>query len=193
MLIFSAHADTNFQEHRMEDLGDGQLLGHMDNFIGVHCLMAAYFSGRMFSRHIRIELTEGEEIDMAGARRVAEDVLEDDIVIAIDVTGTPTEADFVIEKCFSEEMQTFLQDALIDMDFDMYEDCPDPVASGDESDVYREKTSMTCLLGIPVWGGDYNAGEVESSRHHIDQVIEAICLISEHYAARFHEEEEISD
>ncbi len=48
--------------------------GHLDNFVGCHAVMQAYFSGKMDSDRIRIELTWGEEIGLLGgegARRIA--------------------------------------------------------------------------------------------------------------------------
>lgn len=35
-------------------------------------------------------------------------------------------------------------------EYDLYEDCPDPIANEDESDVYFKKTDYTLFFGIPV-------------------------------------------
>lgn len=67
--VISCHADTGFRSHRMK-LSQDTCIGQMDNFVGVHAVMNAYFSGRMNLPNLRIELTYGEETDMAGAREV---------------------------------------------------------------------------------------------------------------------------
>ena len=98
MLVISAHADTNFRRHSLAVRG-GEYLGHLDNLVGVHAVMLAYFSGRLAPGRARIELTYGEEEDFAGARRVAPTLGPRDLVAVVDVTATPTRAGFVIEKC----------------------------------------------------------------------------------------------
>jgi hypothetical protein len=179
MLVISCHSDTGFRQHAMRRLEHGMLEGHMDNFVGVHAVMLAYFSGRLHQPYIRIELTYGEETDMAGAYEVLDTLYKQDVVLVVDVTGTPTEADFVIEKCRNQEMQRFLWDALSGLAFDMYDDCPDPIADSDETDVYDEKCPYVCFLGIPCLGGDYNEGPVRCRQKSIEQIAEALCRIAE--------------
>ncbi len=67
---------------------NGHFTGHLDNFAGVYAVMNAFFSGRLHSDLIRIELTYGEETDMDGARMVLDSLSDDDTVIVVDVTGT---------------------------------------------------------------------------------------------------------
>jgi hypothetical protein len=70
-LVISCHADTGFPAHRL-NRERGACVGHLDNFVGVHAVMNAYFSGRMDAPNLRIELTYGEETGMAGAYEVLE-------------------------------------------------------------------------------------------------------------------------
>ncbi len=179
MLIISCHADTGFGSHSLKKLDDGLILGHLDNFIGVHSVMLAYFSGRMNQDYVRIELTYDEEGEFAGAYEVLETLDENDFVIVIDVTATPTQADIVFEKCRNPEIRCFIEKALHGMKFDIYEDCPDPVACSDEADVYSEKCPRTCFMGIPLFGGDYNAGPVLAKETTPAIIAEAICRIAE--------------
>ena len=102
MIIISAHADTNFKKVNLQIEGD-YYKGYLDNYVGVYAVMKAYFSGKMNFDYVRVELTYGEEIDMAGAKKVAEEITNDDLVIVVDVTATPTKKDFVIEKCESKK------------------------------------------------------------------------------------------
>jgi len=181
MLVFSVHADTNFTHHALSRLEGGIVHGQLDNFVGVHTIMKAYFSGRMDKPWVRIELTHGEERGMAGAKEVAAGLDESDMVIVIDVTGVDSDKDFVIEKCESRKLRNFLNRALEGMDFDIYRGCEDPVAQADETDVYSDVTKYTCMLAIPVWGGDYNEEPVCCRDWTIDVVAEAVCRLAEAY------------
>jgi len=159
----------------------GDFCGHLDNFVGVHAVMRAYFSGEMDQENVAIELTYGEETGMAGAREVLARLSPADTVIVVDVTGAPTAADITIEKCVNKEMQSFLREALRGIRYDLYEGCPDPVASADETDVYREKVSRVCFLGIPCTGGDYNAGEVTARKASVEAASRALIRIARHF------------
>ena len=173
-LIISCHADTGFRSHRLCRTTDGLITGHLDNFVGVHTVMNAFFSGKMDPSSVRIELTYGEETDMEGAYEVLESLSPNDVVIVVDVTGTETYKDIVIEKCMSAKMRTFVRAALDGMSYDLYEGCPDPIADSDESDVYREKLEHVFFLGIPCTGGDYNAGVVSCRQASIAATSEAL-------------------
>lgn len=173
-LVISCHADTGFRSHRLKHNVGGTVTGQLDNFVGVHCVMQAYFSGQLNFPNVRIELTYGEEVDMAGAYEVLETLSPDDTVIVVDVTGTPTNKDIVIEKCESLTMRTFVEKALNEMSYDLYEACPDPVASCDESDVYRGRLKNVFFLGIPCTGGDYNVDPVTCREASIHATCEAI-------------------
>jgi len=153
----------------------------MDNFVGVYGMMKAYFSGRLTNNHTRIELTYGEETDMEGAQKVAGTLTKDDTVIIVDVTGTPTDKDLVIEKCKNPSVQNYIKMALKGLSYDLYADCPDPVSCYDETDVYSLVTPNCCFLGIPCQGGDYNAGHVSCRKSSVDALAEAVCRLSEHY------------
>ena len=172
-LVISCHADTGFRFHRLERRG-GSCIGHLDNFVGVHAVMKAYFSGRMNSPGLRIELTYGEETDMAGAYEVLETLSPDDVVVVVDVTATPTECDLVIEKCASPAMRAFVGAALEGVSYELHADCPDPVSDCDETDVYREKLENVFFLGIPCSGGDYNAGAVSCRESSIAAASDAL-------------------
>jgi hypothetical protein len=172
-LVISCHADTGFPSHRLKRL-NGSCVGHLDNFAGVHAVMNAYFSGRMDSPGLRIELTYGEETDMAGAYEVLETLSADDVVVVVDVTGTLTDRDLVIEKCASPEMQSFVRAALEGLSYELHADCPDPIANSDESDVYREKLDNVFFLGIPCHGGDYNSVAVSCKESSISAASEAL-------------------
>jgi hypothetical protein len=185
MLVFSCHADTNFRFHSLKRDESGHIKGHLDNFIGVHAMMKAYFSGRLDKDYVRIELTYGEEKDYAGALEVLQSLKKSDVVIVVDVTATESGKDLVFEKCRSRKLQTFLERALKDIPFDLYDHCPDPIAWEDEVDVYQPKCRNTCFMGIRVWGGDYNEGAVCSDEHYIDQFVEAICRIVEEFPRHF--------
>jgi len=181
MLVISCHADTGFRAHSLHRMDDGTVYGHLDNFAGVWSVMKAYFSGRLNQGYVRIELTHGEETDLAGARAVSATLEPSDVVLVIDVTGAPTEGDFTIEKCRSQKLRDFLQDTLAGMRFDLYEGCPDPIASTDESDIYRETCELVFFLGVPCFGGDYNAGPVHCREQSLDAIAEAICRVAEAY------------
>lgn len=183
MLVFSCHADTGFDRHALERRADGVLYGHLDNFTGVYAVMSAYFSGRLNRDYLRIELTYGEEVDFAGALEVRETLRPHDVVFVVDVTGTPTKGDLVIEKCESPELRRFLETVLAGMAVDIYPDCPDPVSDEDETDVYREAVRFTCFLGVPCFGGDYNDGRVCCRDASLAAMAEAICRIAEGFPA----------
>jgi len=179
MLVISCHADTGFRSHRLRVRSDGTVRGNLDNFAGVHAVMTAYFSGRMNVRDLRIELTEGEETDFGGARRVARTLRPEDMVIVVDVTGVRTRKDFTIEKCEHESLRQFLESALQGMRYSLYTGCPDPIANEDETDVYREVCTRVCFIGIPCVGGDYNDGPVRCRLRSIQAVSEALCRLAE--------------
>ena len=175
--VISCHADTGFRSHRLKRIQD-TCIGHMDNFVGVHAVMNAYFSGKMDLPNIRIELTYGEETDMAGAYGVLQTLSSDDVVVVVDVTGAPTSCDITIEKCSSPEMQSFVHEALKGISYELHEDCPDPIANMDESDVYSEKLKNVFFLGIPCHGGDYNTVKVSCSDASISAATEAIIRLA---------------
>ncbi len=180
MLIFSCHADTGFENHSLSHQGD-RYHGHLDNFVGVYGVMKAYFSGRITNDYTRIELTYGEEIDMEGAKQIASTLTEQDTVIIVDVTATPTSKDLVIEKCKNPIMQDYLTAALNGLSYDLYADCPDPISCCDETDVYSQITPYCCFLGIPCEGGDYNAGHVSCRKQSVEALTKAACRLSEYY------------
>lgn len=180
MLVISCHADTCGTAHRCEVRGHSYY-GHMDNFSGVHSVMDAFFSGRLRHDHVRIELTHGEEEDMEGARQVRRTLKKHDVVVVVDVTGTPTHKALVIEKCRDESLRAFLAKALDGVPFDLYEGCPDPIADEDEVDVYVKRIRRVFLLGIPCTGGDYNEEEVFCRKRSIAAATEAICRIAERF------------
>lgn len=173
-LIISCHADTGFRLHRLRRTGNGVLSGHLDNFAGVYAVMTAFFSGKMDSDRVRIELTYGEETDMEGAHEVIESLSPDDVVVVVDVTGTVTDQDITIEKCDSQAMRDFVRATLKGMSYALYQECPDPIAEEDECDVYRERLENVFFLGIPCTGGDYNSGEVSIREASIAAASEAI-------------------
>ena len=175
--VISCHADTGFRTHRLRRT-EGICAGHLDNFAGVHAVMNAYFSGKMDVPCLRIELTYGEETDMEGAAEVLRTLSASDVVVVVDVTGTPTSCDITIEKCASPSLQSFVKVALEGMSYELHADCPDPVADEDECDVYAEKIQNVFFLGIPCRGGDYNSGEVSCSVASISAATEALIRLS---------------
>jgi len=177
-LVISCHADTGFKTHRLKVKKNGDYHGHLDNFIGVYAVMNSYFSGKLDRENIRIELTYGEETGMDGAKEVLKTLHKDDTVIVVDVTGVPTKKDFTIEKCSDKGLREFLDKALSGMSYELYEDCPDPVANADECDIYNKKVKRVCFLGIPCRGGDYNAGMVSASPRSVSAVSEALARIA---------------
>ena len=183
-LIFSCHADTGFRSHRLRIDKNGDYLGHLDNFVGVFALMNAYFSGKLDHPGIRIELTYGEETDMEGAIRVMDTLHSYDTVIVIDVTGAETGSDITIEKCSDPGMQFFIKEALKGISYHLYEGCPDPVADEDESDIYREKVTKVCFLGIPCSGGDYNSEMVKAKRKSVEAATQAIIKLAEAFSGK---------
>jgi hypothetical protein len=182
VLVFSAHGDTNFKRVELHHIdNNGGMRGHLDNFAGVHCLLNAYFSGRLNKDYVRIEITYGEETDMEGARMLRNELTDRDVVVVIDVTGVVTEKLFVVEKCFNGKLRKFLTEIFSDFSCDIYEACPDLIANQDETDVYRKKTPYCFFLGVPVTGGDYNAGVVDSNFKHFDAIRDAVIRIVEKY------------
>jgi hypothetical protein len=182
MFVISCHADTGFRQHQLQRLPEGVVVGHLDNFAGVHAVMLAYFSGGLPSRGVRIELTYGEETDFGGAYEVLKTLRGWDVVVVVDVTGTPTEKDFVIEKCPHRPMRELVERALAGLSFDLHADCPDPVCDIDETDVYRDACPMTCFLGVPVVGGDYNDEVVSCRERSLHAVAEALCRLAHTWA-----------
>jgi len=183
MLIFSCHADTGFETHYLEKRDDGTYYGNLDNFVGVHAVMEAYFSGRLNRDYLRVELTYDEEKDFSGACEVLETVKSTDVVVVVDVTGAVTTADVHVEKCQNRAVWEFLETALAGLNFRMYEHCDDPVSDQDETDVYIKKSQYVFFLGVPCTGGDYNDGYVSCRRANIDATREAVCRIVEGYPA----------
>ena len=181
MLVISCHADTGFNSHALRRLEGGQVEGQLDNFAGVHAVMLAYFSGRLTRGDIRIALTHGEELGCLGAIELLPALGEGDLVAVVDVTGSPTRKDFTVEKCGNARVEAFLRLALGGLSYDLYRGCPDPVSDADETDVYVEKCPFTFFLGLPVEGGDYNAGPVRCRLASIQAVAEAICRIAEQF------------
>jgi hypothetical protein len=181
MFVISCHADTRFREHSLRRLPEG-VSGHLDNFAGVHAVMLAYFSGGLPARGVRVELTHGEETDFAGAYEVLRTLRGWDVVVVVDVSATPTDKDVVIEKCSHPRMRQLVERALAGTSFDLYADCPDPVCGIDETDVYRDACPMTCFLGVPVVGGDYNAGVVSCREQSLRAAAEALCRIAREWA-----------
>lgn len=177
-LVISCHADTGFASHRLHINEAGNYFGHLDNFLGVYAVMQAFFSGWLNFEHVRIELTQGEEIDMSGALVVAETLAPWDVVVVVDVTATPTDRDLVIEKCASGPMQRLVVEALAGLSYDLYPDCPDPVSTSDETDVYREVTENVFFLGLPVWGGDYNEQMVAARPAAVRAAAEALVRLA---------------
>jgi hypothetical protein len=178
MLVISCHADTCFREHRLERLAGGRLFGHLDNFAGVHAVMLAFFSGRLPAEGVRVELTHGEERGLLGAYEVMKTLHEDDVVVVVDVTGTPTDKDVVVEKCVHPGLRALVGRALAGTSYDLHAGCPDPVAGMDETDVYRGRCPRTCFLGVPV-SGDYNRGPASCSERSIHSAAEALCRIAQ--------------
>lgn len=177
VLVISCHADTGFKAHQLSIDKGGNYFGHLDNFIGVYAVMQAYFSGKINYENVRIELTYGEEDGMEGAYKVLKSLHKNDVAIVVDVTGIPTAKDITIEKCSDKWMQNFINKALDGMSYDLFEDCPDPIADEDESDVYREKLNKVCFLGIPCFGGDYNEGMVSARPKSVKAASQALIRI----------------
>jgi hypothetical protein len=176
-LVISCHADTGFEAHQLFIDKNSSYFGHLDNFIGVYAVMKSYFSGKINCENIRIELTYGEESGMEGAYKVLKSLHKNDVVIVVDVTGIPTLKDITIEKCSYKWMQNFIKEALTGISYDLFEDCPDPIADEDESDVYREKLNKVCFLGIPCYGGDYNKGMVRARPKSLEAASKALISI----------------
>lgn len=180
MIIISAHSDTNYKRVNLEIEGE-YYKGYLDNYVGVYTAMKVFFSGEVNFDYVRIELTPDEEIDMRGARMVAKDVKKHDLVIVIDVTGTETDKDFVIEKCKSHDLRKFLVSTLDGFSYDIYEDCPDPVSNEDEVEVYKHKTDQYFFLGLPCHGGDYNFTETKCKIRTVEEAAKAVIKICKNY------------
>lgn len=180
MIIISAHSDTNFKKVKLQTTADSYN-GYLDNYVGVYAAMKAYFSGDISFDYVRMELTYGEETGMSGAKEVAREVTNNDLVIVMDVTGTPTVKDFVVEKCKSDRVENFLRKTLKGFHFDLYKDCPDPISNMDEIEVYKKKTDNYFFLGIPCKGGDYNLKTVECSKRSIEECAKALIAICKNY------------
>jgi len=181
MIFISAHSDTNYKHVKLTK-DNTNYVGHLDNYVGVFSVMQAYFSGQLDSEHVRVELTYGEETDFEGAIEVAKEVKPDDLVIVVDVTATPTNKDFVIEKCKLPAIQYFLKDVLKNFDYDLYPDCPDPISIIDEVEIYKDKTDFCFFLGLPCEGGDYNVDSVKCKIKSVEKVSKAIIEICKNYS-----------
>jgi len=180
MIFISAHADTNYKRVNLE-IENEYYKGYLDNYVGVFVAMKAFFSGEINFDYVRMELTPDEEIDMRGAKEVAKEITKDDLVIVIDVTGTNTDKDFVIEKAKSENVRKFLNETLINFNYDIYEGCPDPISNIDEVEVYKKKTSNYFFLGLPCIGGDYNSVEVKCKIKSVEEAAKALIKICKDY------------
>ena len=176
--VISCHADTGFRSHRLSRAKAGVCYGHLDNFVGVHAVMNAYFSGRLDLPRVRIELTYGEESDMEGAEEVLATLTPKDLVVVVDVTGVPTTKDFTIEKCASLRMRRFVRKALRGMSYDLYAGCPDPIETEDECDVYAAKLKNVFFLGLACSGGDYNARRVSCRAASIAAASDALIRLA---------------
>ena len=188
-IVISAHGDTNWQEHHLVKqmgLREGQeekeveYYGHMDNFGGVHATMKAYFTGELPQERVRIEITYGEETGMDGAREVAETITPQDVVIVVDVTGTVTTNNIVIEKCSNQKLREFVTSVLQNskISYEVHSDCPDAIMDIDETNVYSNVTDLYFFLGLPVRGGDYNEGPVYCFAEDIEKLSEALILLT---------------
>lgn len=188
-VIISAHGDTNWTTHHLatnlgvripDGLEEDEYYGHMDNFGGVYATMMAYFSGRLPQDKVRIEITYGEETGMDGAKEVANTIESTDVVIVVDVTGTETTKNVVVEKCYHPRLRKLVTNCLQESNvtFDIYRDCPDPIAFEDETLIYSNITDYYFFLGLPVRGGDYNAGAVYCFKKDIEMLSEALILLT---------------
>lgn len=180
MIIVSAHSDTNFNKSVVK-ISDESYVGFLDNFVGVYAAMKALFSCDIQTEEVRIELTYGEEQGLLGAKELAHEINKDDLVIVIDVTGTLTDKDFVIEKCKSDTLEKFLNETLSGMSYDLYKDCPDPISDQDEVEVYKHCSDYTFFLGLPCVGGDYNSVHVGCKIASVDAVAKALVTICNNY------------
>lgn len=180
MIFISAHSDTNFNKSVVK-ITDGSYVGFLDNFVGVYAAMKALFSGEIKTEEVRIELTYGEEKGLIGAKEIAPEIQINDLVVVIDVTGTPTDKDIVIEKCKSDKLEKFLNETLDGMEYDLYKDCPDPISDQDEVEVYKHYSNYTFFLGLPCVGGDYNSVHVSCKIASVDAVAKALVLICNNY------------
>eukprot|EP01102_Stenamoeba_stenopodia_P003201 TRINITY_DN1312_c1_g1_i1.p1 TRINITY_DN1312_c1_g1~~TRINITY_DN1312_c1_g1_i1.p1 ORF type:complete len:235 (+),score=49.56 TRINITY_DN1312_c1_g1_i1:103-807(+) len=188
-ILISAHGDTNWRQHRLQrqmGLREGETeeeveyYGHMDNFGGVYAVMKAYFSGKLPLKGVRIEVTYGEETDMEGAKEVAKTINVSDIVIVVDVTGTKTTKNLVIEKCRNKRLRKFVKRVLEEagIQADLYSNCPDPIATQDETNVYGKITDFTFFLGLPTRGGDYNEGPVRCFKKDLNALSKALVVLT---------------
>lgn len=182
MLIISCHADTGFGTHQLEKLEHGIVRGKLDNFAGVYAVMQAYFSGQLTYDYLRIELTYDEEGEMEGAKEVLRTLRKHDVVMVVDVTGVPTQKDFVIEKCKNPALKACLEEILQGMSYDLYVGCEDPIANEDEVNVYSQYCPYTFMLALPCFGGDYNAGAVDMREQTLTSVAQAIGKIAKNFS-----------
>lgn len=180
MILISAHSDTNFKHVALKSDGE-HYTGHLDNFVGVYAVLKSYFSGEINFPYVRVELTYGEETDFAGALEVAEEIEETDLVIVVDVTGTSTDKEFVIEKAGNPVVREFLSDVLKKFNYDIYEGCPDPISDLDEIEIYKSKSPYYLFLGIPCTGGDYNVVDVSCKKSSVEELSKALIQICRHY------------
>jgi hypothetical protein len=180
MLVFSAHADTNFAVHSLS-VRDGGYFGVLDNFAGVYATMRAFFSGGIQGEHTRIVLTDHEETSFQGAIETREQLSPRDVVVVVDVTGIIGDWDFTIEKCADPAAREFVRQALKGFRYSLYENSPDPIADEDEVDVYREKCPRSFFLGLPCSGGDYNREPVLCKKESIEAAARAIVALSKSY------------
>jgi hypothetical protein len=199
-VVISAHGDTNWNEHRLTRIFENarspsheieeEYYAHLDNFAGVFAVLKGYFGGLYPQHRCRIEITYGEETDMEGAREVAYTLKSTDVVIVVDVTGTATQKNFVIEKCRNKQLRKFIQSKLNNHpkflhQYDLYVGCPDPICVEDETNVYSNVTDFTFFFGIPVRGGDYNDGPVKCWVNDIEVAGEALGFLAREIVENF--------
>ncbi|MFH1018225.1 MAG: hypothetical protein V1798_08605 [Pseudomonadota bacterium] len=181
MLVFSAHADTNFYVQSLTLKNDGYF-GPLDNYVGVFAAMQAFFSGQIQGEHTRIVLTDHEETSYQGALELRDQLSPEDMVVVVDVTGIEGDMDFTIEKCADPVSRRFVQNALSGFHYRLFENSPDPISDSDEVDVYGEKCPHSFFLGIPCLGGDYNRESVFCRKTSVDAAARAMIALSRAYA-----------
>ena len=82
-------------------------------------------------------------------------------------------------------MQKFVQEALGEFSYELFEGCPDPIANEDECDVYKNRLENVFFLGIPCRGGDYNAGPVTCHEASISAATEAIIRLASVFNSKY--------
>ena len=243
-LIFSAHGDTNFSVSRcilVDSCEKGTLYyAHCDNFVGVHAVLQAYFSGHISGTRTECHVTHGEEDgSFSGAVDVCRKMRPTDVVFVVDVTAKPEQhylgsediclaasaphnasveekGEFSIEKArHNKDLTQFIVETLgepqtIDGQpnpaaklqeprflYHLWNDCCDPQANEDESDLYVQYTPHACFLGVHthpgklttrsgdvlVSNGDYNEGPVFCWKRDVDAVASAMEALSAAYEA----------